>query len=150
MGLMQKRKGAKFERRIANELRKAFPSATVRRSSQAHKAHEPDVVIEGDAPELVKRLWLELTDSRNPQPLEKLAQAEQNARERSGAGSGWPWCPVALCHRTGARHAQVTLRLGNLMELMRSIVGFRGIPVTLDWEQFLDALYSLQPAQETA
>jgi hypothetical protein len=139
MSLMSREKGKRFERRIADDLRRALPQATIRRSLQAHRAYEPDVVIEGDAPTLAKRLWLELTDSRAPAPLDKLAQAERDAQ-----GKGC--LEVVVWHRLGERSVQATMRLGTALALFLpdapphlGLLAF-GAPVTLDWDHVLGAL----------
>lgn len=141
MSKLSRTKGGAFERKIARELREAMPRATVRRSQQAHRAYEPDVVIEGNAPSIALRLWLELTDSRAPSPLDKLAQAERDA-----AGYVWPPgpLPIVVWHRTGARAVQVTARLGTLCEVLGGeptmVDGYLGTPVTVDWQQVLARL----------
>jgi hypothetical protein len=138
--MMQRRKGKVFEREIASTLRAVFPLATVHRSSQADRAYHPDVVIEGNAPMLAKRLWLELQDARKPAPLDKLAQAERDCSE-------WGLrIPVVVWHRYRERSLNVTLRLDALNLLAGSQwhpSEFMGIPVTCDWEQFLDVLRKL-------
>lgn len=140
MGKMSREKGKRFERRIADDLRRLWPTATVRRSLQAHRAYEPDVVVEGAAPELARRLWLELTHGRAPQPLEKLAQAERDIRSTTL----FPWrIPVAVWHRHGTRTVNATLRLDALNAIARSDAvehDFHGVPVTVDWAQLVAIL----------
>lgn len=144
MSKLSRTKGGVFERRIARELREAMPRATVRRSQQAERAYEPDVVVEGCAPTIARRLWLELTDSRTPSPLDKLAQAE-----RDTAGHTRPPCPLCLVvwHRTGAKSVQVTARLGVLCEVLGGdptpVAGWLAVPVTVDWLQVLARLREL-------
>lgn len=141
MSKLSRTKGGAFERKIARELREAMPRATVRRSQQAHRAYEPDLVIEGDAPSIASRLWLELTDSRAPSPLDKLAQAERDSAYHLG------WLPVVVWHRTGAKSVQVTARLGVLCEVLGGeptvVEGYLGTPVTVDWQQVLARLREL-------
>jgi len=112
MSAYQRTKGHSFERMIASTIRGVLPGATVRRSQQGDGAHEPDVVIEGAAPELAKRLWLECQHSATPDPAKKLRQAEDDAP----AGR----LPIAVTHRTGARRdpIQATMRIATLMEIM--------------------------------
>lgn len=149
MSRLSRVKGRTYEQRIARELRAAMPDATVRRSQQAHRAYEPDLVIEGDAPAIARRLWLELTDSRAPSPLDKLAQAE-----RDTAGHTRPPCPLCLVvwHRTGAKSIQVTARLGVLCEVLGGeptpVEGWLGVPVTVDWQQVLGRLRGLAAVTE--
>lgn len=141
MSKLSRTKGRAYEQRISRELRAAMPRATVRRSQQAHRAYEPDLVIEGDAPSIARRLWLELTDARSPSPLDKLAQAERDAAHAD------PWLPLVVWHRTGAKSVQVTARLGVLCEVLggepTTTDGYLGTPVTVDWQQVLARLREL-------
>lgn len=144
MSKLSRTKGGAFERRIARELREAMPLATVRRSMQAHRAYEPDVVVEGCAPSIARRLWLELTDSRAPSPLDKLAQAERDSAHCR------EWLPVVVWHKTGAKSVQVTARLGVLCEVLGGeptvVGGYLGTPVTVDFYQVLARLRELGDA----
>lgn len=141
MSKLSRTKGRAFEQRVARELREAMPRATVRRSQQAHRAYEPDVVVEGDAPGIARRLWLELTDSRAPSPLDKLAQSERDSAHCL------EWLPVVVWHRKGAKSVQVTARLGTLCEVLGGeptmVDGYLGTPVTVDWQQVLARLREL-------
>lgn len=141
---LSREKGKVFERGIARNLREAMPGATVRRSQQAHRAYEPDLVIEGNAPLLAKRLWLELTDSRAPSPLDKLAQAERDTSRLSP--TGYP-LPIVVWHKTGGRSVQATMRLATLVEVMGMGLplgpNWAGLPVTVDWQQVLARLREL-------
>ena len=116
MGKMQREKGKTFERQIASVLRAAFPRATVRRASQAVRAYEPDVVIEGDAPAIVRSLWLELTDSRAPEPADKLRQAEGDVDRVVAAGLP-ARLPIVVWHRLGERRIWATARLRTLVTI---------------------------------
>lgn len=144
MGKPSRDKGRRFEQRIATDLRVAFPAAIVRRSSQAYGAYEPDVVVEGEAPLMVRRLWLELTDGAHPDPGVKLAQAERDS-ERASPGA---WLPVVVWHRTGERTTWATLRLGTLCEIARATCepgDWAGAVVTLDWAELLRRLVGPEP-----
>ena len=127
-------KGASFEKEIAREMRQVYDSSEllekleaaakvkgkgsvgehrellktsrVRRSDQGRGAMEPDLVIQ-DCP-----VWLELQDSRNPTPREKLAQAERDAK---AAGSSLR--PVAVVHKTGAKSIGAWMRVETLLYL---------------------------------
>ena len=112
MGRMQREKGKRFERQIAAELRAIWPDAVVRRASQAERADNPDVFIEGGPP-ILSRLWLELQDARVPTPRLKLEQAEADV---------WRWqaerrierahrLPVVVWHRIHGTVIYVTTRL---------------------------------------
>lgn len=100
MGLKSRRKGRAFEQKIARELRVRWPDVVVRRASQAERAYEPDVFVQG-GPSLFADLWLELHDARNPRVLDKLEQAERDSGSRE---------PIVIWHRLGERTIQATMR----------------------------------------
>jgi hypothetical protein len=112
MGALQRTKGHNFERDIAALYRRRWPTATVRRSLQSHAAFEPDVVIEGDVPDVVARLWTECQCSNNPTPLVKLEQAERDC-----AKSTETLYPVVVWRKSGSRTTYATCRLDTLVEL---------------------------------
>src|SRR5690348_17139606 len=100
---MQREKGKRFERQIAAVLRGVWPDAVVRRASQAERADNPDVFVEG-GPALLRRLWLELQDAAQPTPALKLAQANGDRREWEHKRPGEPErYPVVIWHKLGAR-----------------------------------------------
>lgn len=154
MGLMQREKGKAFERKIAAELRKHWPEATVRRSSQAERAYQSDVFIEG-GPALLDRLWLECEDARNPDPRKKLAQADRDVARLKNhavaatpttddvrkASAGFGAIPVVIWHRLRERAIWVTLRLGTLLAMIdHSLNSMNEVPVTMRLEDFLKIL----------
>lgn len=110
MGRMQREKGKRFERQIAAELRAIWPDAVVRRASQAERADNPDVFVEG-GPAILGRLWLELQDAAQPTPLVKLDQAENDAFTWGAMRTGIVRLPVVVWHKLGARTVNVTMRL---------------------------------------
>jgi hypothetical protein len=110
MGAMQRRKGKVYEREVARILRAEFPAADVRRTSQADRAGNSDVIVTG-AP-LLEQLWLELNDARDPDPLAKLQQAERDiGLARPSSGGVALRLPVVIWHRIRERSHQVTTRL---------------------------------------
>ena len=133
MGLLQREKGKRFERLVADLLRKAMPGCTVRRSLQAHRAYEPDVVVEGSP------LWLELTHGKAPDPEAKLRQAERDA-ERSGTVRWKEPIPLVVWRRHGERSIRATLRLGSLLRLHGIETTTTGPVVTLAFEAVLEHL----------
>lgn len=159
MGRLSRTKGVAFEQLIAVDLRRALPRATIHRSSQADRPYNPDVVIEGDAPELARRLWLELEDSARPSPLDKLAQAERDSvhpRQTHLPGVAYParLC-VVVSHKKRARSIQATMRCEDWLEIVmpRDYMGvplIRGIPMTIDWEQLLEVIRDRRPVEEAA
>src|SRR5690606_5462339 len=111
---MQREKGKRFERTIAAELRKHWPAAVIRRASQAERADNPDVFIEG-ATATLSRLWLELQDARHPTPERKLEQAEDDANAWLSRRLHQPDVleryPVVIWHRFGERTIYASTRL---------------------------------------
>lgn len=149
MGLMQRQKGKRFERHIAGILRAYWPDAVVRRASQAERADNPDVFIEG-GPSVLSRLWLELTDSRTPMPAMKLQQAEHDIaqwlKRRPTLDNR---LPVVIWHRTGERVSNVTTRLWVVDEL-RGFVSTSMETVTMQLIQFENLLVVAANEREAA
>lgn len=104
MGLKSRTKGKVFERKIARAFRERWPEAIVRRSSQAERAFNSDVFIEGGPP-LLSMLWLEMHDARNPIVTKKLKQAERDLRDLARSAA-----PIVIWHKLGERSIQVTMR----------------------------------------
>lgn len=141
MGLMQRRKGRRFEQWVATQYRKRYINATVRRALQAHQPYEPDVVVEGDAPDIVKSLWTECEDAAEPNPRRKMEQAERDIQKAMDAGCAGRYLPVVVWHRTGCRTRNASLRISDLLV----ILGYRvesggGVLLTMDFEHFLGLL----------
>ena len=138
MGKISRTRGVNFERKIAARLRKQWPNATVRRTLQAHRAYESDIVVEA-GPECAAGIWWELTDSASPNPKTKYEQA---MRDINATGS--PKTPVVVWHKKGAQSIQATVP----MRMLPSLVPFRGqcphweskTLITLDFEDFLDLI----------
>lgn len=137
-GALSRTKGHNHERDVARKLREAFPSATVRRSDQGYGAYEPDVVIEGDAMPVLKKLWIECQCSRNPSPVGKLLQAEEDAAK----GFATMRLPIAVWRLHRARTTQATMRFATLAALIRA--EFLSVPasaietiVTVDFDLLL-------------
>ena len=114
MGLMQRRKGKAFERKIAALIRSRWPDAVVRRASQADRAHQSDVYLSGGPP-VLSRLWLECHDARNPNPIAKLEQADRDVAAHQAFD--FVRLPVVVWHRLGSRQINVTTQLWVLLEL---------------------------------
>jgi hypothetical protein len=139
MGAMQRTKGATFERKIASILRLRWPNATVHRSSQADRAYDSDVVIDG-GPEWTRNLWLELQDARHPNPRAKLAQAERDVGHR-------PRCPIVIWHKLSERTIWVTLRWETMLLLINIGMSDPQLShpvVTLELSDFLAVVESAQ------
>lgn len=116
----QREKGKAFERKVAAMIRAKWPKALVRRASQAERAHNPDVFVEG-GPRILQRLWLELQDAAHPTPHAKLEQAVRDVacdpRRRALASDDYR-IPVAVTHKRGAREILVTMNVGDLMNIV--------------------------------
>lgn len=146
MGLLSRTKGKTFERKIARMFRERWPDAVVRRASQAERADNPDVFIEGGPP-MLSLLWMELQDARNPTPIAKLEQAEnyvENWNTRRMIIGPGDRMPVVVWHRLGERTISVTFRTETLDQL-RGIRGWQfgdGVPVTMSLDHFLYLLPS--------
>lgn len=151
MGGMSTRKGKVYEREVARILRAAWPGADVRRTSQADRAGNSDVVAVGHP--LLERLWLELNDARKPNPLAKLQQAERdvdraNARLVGRAPFEQGRLPVVIWHRIRERSHQVTTRLWVVDELRQARFANAGTEktiVTLDLDAFIAILKTHEP-----
>lgn len=150
MGKLSREKGKRFERHIAGVLRTYWPDAVIRRASQAERADNPDVFIEGGPP-VLSRLWLELHDARNPVPMAKLEQAEQDITEwlRRRPMALVNRMPIVIWHRTGERISNVTSRLWVLDEL-RGITSTNMQAVTMQLAFFEGLLLTAAQAKEAA
>lgn len=137
----QRAKGNAFERKIARILRQRWPGALVRRASQAERAHNPDVFVEG-GPRILQRLWLELQDSASATPTRKLAQAVRDVEaDPRQYAQGQHRLPVAITHRLGARTVEVTLNLGDLMDVVDPCrIHAEDGNVTMSLDAFLDVV----------
>lgn len=146
MSLMQRTKGKVFEREVARTLRGLVAVVdgryTVQRASQAERAYRSDLFFEPTGMlrgGMLPALWLELTHAENPNVLEKLDQAEEDA-ERAGGRR----FPFVVWRRNRTRTTQVTGRLDKLMELVQGRSdAVRGYVVTLDLVDFMDVLDKL-------
>lgn len=150
MGLLSRTKGKRFEQQIARVLRAHWPAAIVRRASQAERADNPDVFVEGGPP-VLSRLWLELNDARVPRPLEKLQQAESDIEQwlRRRPMALVNRMPAVVWHRLGERTSYVTTRLWVVDEL-RGMRSTSMEVVTLAMVSFEGLLLSAAQRKEAA
>jgi len=132
---------------MANAYREKWAKAQVRRSLQAHRPYEPDVVIEGDdVPGLARALWTEAFCSNGANEAtvaEKLLQAERDAaKAQKVKPTQFYRLPVVVWRRSGTRAPNVTIRLGSLL----FIIGEECTPerahlsLTLSLKEFLWAM----------
>lgn len=146
MGKHSRTKGRSFEQLIATQYRMRWAAATVRRSLQAHRPYEPDVVIEGDdVPAWVRALWTECQHADAPQPLVKLAQAERDILKAEAAGRGEPvpghlWLPIVVWRKSGAGVVNVTARLGVVLDLIGGETTRHSLVITLPFAEFLRSI----------
>jgi hypothetical protein len=150
-GKLSRRKGRKFEQVTATAFRELLagrPQVAVRRSLQAHKPYEPDIVIEGaDVPPIIAALWLECNDATNPNPLAKLIQAERDSSAAIKAGKRTKFyaIPVVVWHKLGEHGIQATMRARALYYLVGVIhlgeaVRASDVLVTMDFQDFVKLL----------
>jgi len=143
-GAMSRNKGARFER----QLRAHWPDAMVRRSSQAHSAHQSDVYIAGGPP-LLARLWIEAQDARQPTPLAKLEQAEGDIDGLALPERGR--LPIVVWHRLGERTIQVTTRLWVLDAVRSALRRVDDSMVTMSLPDFLALLgHAVESGEQVA
>lgn len=142
--MRSRRKGKVFERTVADIYRQRWPTATVRRGQQGDGAHEPDVVVEGDAPLHALRLWTECQDAIDPTPRAKLEQAECDIKALPAEHSFY--VPIVVWHKLRGRTIQVTTQPWVLARcgLFTLVDGIDHpgelLLVTLDFQDFLSAL----------
>lgn len=139
-GKFSRDKGHDFERFVANAYRLAWPSASVRRSLQAHNADEPDVVVEHATSMILNTLWTECQHAATPTPLAKLAQAERDCARMSTVGT--QRLPVVVWKKTRGGKIQVTTRLWVLgITLNRVMLPIQNpseqLIITLDFGEWL-------------
>ncbi len=122
IGRRSRRKGKAHELVVrdafmGSALKREYPGLFVRRSSQAERAFEADVIIEGEGlPQWLRDLWLECQHAKDPDPKAKLEQAERDARlalQRTGRDRR----PFVVWRKQGARVLWLTCRLHQLVEL---------------------------------
>lgn len=119
MGSRSVTRGKHYERWIAARWRKLWPDAIVRRSSQAERADNADLIVEGGPPAL-SSLWLELNDASQPAPLTKLAQAERDVVAWWAPRRTEQRLPIVIWHRIGGRRHQATMRL-HVLDVLRGL-----------------------------
>ena len=124
-----------------------FPQYTIRRSSQAERAYEADLIIEGpDCPAWLSALWFECEHANQVDAMKKLEQGERDALEFYERMKRDRYV-VACTRETGRRVINATLRLGTLLVVigdrkpLAETVGWNQV-VTLPLEDLLAQLVS--------
>lgn len=148
MGKHSRDKGINFEQLIATAYRERWPGVTVRRSEQAHRPFEPDVVI--DHHPFGTRLWTECQHADDPTPLRKLAQAERDIlamMERKGfadpAAVAQTVYPIVVWRQSGCRSINMSTRVWVLEKISgndKHMPVWCDLVVTLDFRSWLAAL----------
>lgn len=137
MGKKSRTKGRSFEQLVADAYRTQWPTAVVRRSLQAHRAFEPDVVVEDHR--LGSQLWTECQHADASTPLQKLAQAERDLEKVNRK-----YLPIVVWRSTGSRVVNLTTRLWVLEELGGRpdlhMQEWGQLVVTCDFHKWLKAL----------
>jgi len=117
MGLRSRRKGCAFELVVRDRILSAFkavPALTVRRSSQAERAYESDLIIEGPhVPKHLGELWVECEHANKPNPSKKFEQGCRDAlryEERMELAR----VPVVCWRATGDRTIWLSTSLANV------------------------------------
>lgn len=148
MGKHSRDKGIDFEQLVATAYRERWPGVTVRRSEQAHRPFEPDVVI--DHHPFGSRLWTECQHADDPRPLVKLLQAERDilaaierGRPDQTSGDDGRLYPIVVWRRSGARVISLTTRMWVVHAIsgnIRAMDGWKDLVVTMDFRSWLAAL----------
>lgn len=149
LGKMSRDKGIKFELTVRDLIKQAlpeFPDLTVRRSLQAERPWDADLIIEGDssAPRWLVDLWVECQHADNPRPAAKLAQATRDAT-LSASRTGRARHPVVAWRQTRAREVHASTDLRTFMTMMGAAPppaeSWSGCLVTVPLKNFLVAVH---------
>lgn len=122
MGLKARRKGVKFELVVRDHLLEglAMPSdsqLTIRRSSQAERAWDADLIIEcPGAPDWLTNLWVECEHANTPNPHAKMSQALRDAGAATMRTSRQR-TPIVVWRKTGERTLCMSTHAGLFYEL---------------------------------
>lgn len=141
MGLLSRVKGKVFERKVAKQLRDAFPGLDAHRSSQAERARNPDLILDRPPHPLLARLWLELQDAQAPDPYGKYAQAVGDVSRLGEAGRGR--LPVVVWHKMRSTTTWATTTIAVLDDLRGVVSGAlrtKAAMVTMPLEDFIAIL----------
>jgi hypothetical protein len=122
LGRRSRNKGKAFELVVRDQIRAAMPhvaNLTVRRSLQAERAWDADLIVEGDGnlPAWLLSLWLECEHANEPDPRAKLAQARRDVA-RYTARTGRSRLPLVVWRRTRSRSVHASTDMASLMSLV--------------------------------
>jgi len=119
MGKLSRRKGKTFEQHIATQYRLLWPDAEVRRSLQAHKPYEPDVVVVHPKLSWVTALWTECQHAKESTPGAKLQQAERDVQEWEARQTDRhsKRLPIVVWKTHGSGVVRLTTRLWVLVQM---------------------------------
>lgn len=120
MGLRSRTKGKVFEttvRHAFERLGAVLPELVVRRSSQAERAHEADLIIEGPGvPDWLSGLWVECQHANNTDPAAKYEQAVHDSQIYVRKMARWR-TPMVCWRKTATRTIWATAGLADLVAL---------------------------------
>lgn len=147
LGRRSRNKGKSFELVVRDHIRRGAPgleTLTVRRSSQAERAWDADLIIEGSGiPEWMLELWVECEHANDPDPRKKFAQASRDASLAS-ARSGRSRTPVVIWRKTASRSVWFSTDVPSMFRLLHGVAppspSGRGILVTMLLEDLLSML----------
>lgn len=121
LGRRSRNKGKAFELVVRDQIRASLPhvtNLTVRRSLQAERAWDADLIVEGDSnlPAWLLSLWLECEHANDPDPRVKLEQARRDVA-RFTARMGRSRLPLVVWRKTRARSVYASTDVTTLFTL---------------------------------
>jgi hypothetical protein len=146
LGRRSRRKGKSFELVVRDRILLAFrekcPGLIIRRSSQAERAHEADLIIEGPGcPARLSMLWVECEHAKAPDPRVKWAQACRDSAEytRKMAVERYP---LVCWRKNGERTLWATAALDSLSMILNNRLPYAGgsLLVTLRLDDLLSSM----------
>jgi hypothetical protein len=121
-GRRSRNKGKAFELVVRDQFKIVLPhvaNLTIRRSLQAERAWDADLIVEGDGnlPAWLLSLWLECEHANDPDPKVKLIQARRDV-ERFIARTSRRRLPLVVWRKTHSRSVYASTDLATLLELL--------------------------------
>lgn len=150
LGRRSRSKGKSFELVVRDAILFAFRDSgltmTIRRSSQAERAYDSDVVVVGDQlPDFLADVWWECQHSKQPDPPTKYEQAVRDCEVFYDRTRRCRW-PVVVWRKHGERTLWLTTELGTIVSLLgnpSTTVGRQQkILATVRLDEFLEQLAS--------
>lgn len=123
-GRRNREKGKEFERHVAANMDMILcdprfnGTLVIRRSSQAERAYEADLIIEAqNAPDWLLNIWVECENSKAPDPKAKMEQAIRDAATAT-LRTGRQRTPVVCWREAGTRCLWLSTYVSWLDELL--------------------------------